>query len=116
MEVLQDLLDRAQNGSQEPASDTIAVQATQTPEGIVLGLAEAPLPPKNASRCAVCNFTKKGAERIADMRINDLFADELMKLPTESIVRAAELTSTHVLTIARSLAALTPKASDRGEQ
>lgn len=52
-------------------------------------------------RCPKCNLTPKGADRIAEGRINDLFAEKLDNLPDQSIVRATEIIVARILEKAR---------------
>lgn len=105
MEVLQDLIDRGppMDGSADAPQEAGEAPVDETTsEPVIVLPGSSPAAPDPKLRCPKCDMTQQGAQRIADMRVNQLFGDELFKLPNESIVRASEILTARLLEVARS--------------
>jgi hypothetical protein len=91
-EVLQDLIDRAEGG----------IQPAPIPE---------PVPTDPHQRCPKCKQTQRGAEVLADIRVDELVCNKLDHLPDRTILRVMDNLVSRVLEVARKAETLL-KAAD----
>lgn len=83
MEVLQDLVDRAEG-------------ATTAPQPV-----EEPKPTNPHAACPKCRQTAKGAAVLADIRVDEIVCGKLEELPDRTILRVMDNIMCRVLEIAR---------------